>query len=86
MQSPHPSIPNTKSRRIQNNPENRSETLSEVVPIAAVDDHPRAYLVGLHTVAIELHLVQPAVAGGHFLDTDWAAGRYKAERGHDPTM
>ena len=56
------------------------------MPIAAVDDHPRAYLVGLHTVAIELHLVQPAVAGGHFLDTDWAAGRYKAERGHDPTM
>ena len=32
--------------------------------IAAIDDHTRAHLVGLHAVAIELHLVLPAVAGG----------------------
>src|SRR5262249_54414570 len=56
--------------------------LREIMPIATVDDHPRAYLVGLHAVAVELHLVQPTVAGRHFLGSDWAAGRYEAERGH----
>ena len=60
----------------------RRETVGEVVPIAAVDDHARTYLVSLHAVAVEFHLVQPAVAGGHFLGADWAAGRNEAERGH----
>jgi len=54
----------------------------EVVPIAAVDDHARADFVDLHTIAVELHLMQPAVAGGHFLGANGVAGRNKAERGH----
>jgi hypothetical protein len=53
------------------------EPLGEVVPIAAEQDNARAYLVGL-----ELDFVHPAVAGGHFLGADWAAGWDEAERGH----
>ena len=61
---------------------NGREPLREIVPIAAVDDYARAHVVDLHTVAVELHLMQPVVAGGHFLGADWAAGWDKAERGH----
>jgi hypothetical protein len=42
-----------------------------------VYDHLRAHLVGLHAVAVELHLMQPGIAGGHFLGADWAAGWMK---------
>jgi len=42
------------------------KSLGEVMPVAAVYDHTRAHLVDLHAVAVELHLVQPAVAGGHY--------------------
>src|SRR5262245_24004666 len=58
------------------------KALGEVVPVAAVDYHPRAHFVDLHAVAVELHLVQPAFAGGHFLGADWAAGLDKAKRRH----
>src|SRR5262245_6125739 len=58
------------------------KSLREVMPIAAVEDHPRAHLVDLHAVAVEFHLVHPAVAGGHFLGADGAAGRNEAELGH----
>jgi len=35
-----------------------------VLRITAVDDHARAYLMGLHAVAAELHLVsQPSTTG-----------------------
>src|SRR5262249_16471822 len=64
----------------------RRETLGEVVPVAAVDDYTRAHLVGLHAVAVALHLVQPALAARHFLGADWAAGRDEAERGHGLKM
>jgi hypothetical protein len=50
------------------------------MPIAAVDDDPRTDLVDLHAVAVELHLMQPAIAGGHFLGADWAAGLDEMER------
>jgi len=57
------------------------EALGEIVPIAAVDHDMRAHLVGLHAVAVELHLVQPAVASGHALGRYGAAGLDEAE-GH----
>jgi len=44
----------------------RWETIGEIVPIRAVDDHARADLVGLHAVAVEFHLMQPPIVGGHF--------------------
>jgi hypothetical protein len=43
---------------------NGREPLREVVPVAAVDDHPRAYLVDLHAVPVEFYLVQPTLAVG----------------------
>ena len=60
----------------------RGETLGEVVPIAAVDYDARAHLVGLHAVAIEFHLVQPAgtalagtgLQGGMKRNSDTASG------------
>jgi len=53
---------------------NGRKALGEVVPIATVDDHPRAYLVRLHAAAVELHLMQSAVTGGH------AIGRHGAKQ------
>ena len=34
---------------------------------AADEDDARAHLVGLHAIAVEFHLVHPAVAGRHAL-------------------
>src|SRR5262245_9251750 len=62
------------------------KTLSEVMPVAAVEDDDRANLVGLHAVAIELHLVRPVVAGGPCLGGDGAARLDEAELGHDLRM
>jgi len=31
----------------------------EVMPVAAVEDHARAYLVRLDAIGVELHLMQP---------------------------
>jgi indolepyruvate ferredoxin oxidoreductase len=39
----------------------------------------RSCLVSLDAVAVEFHLVHPAVAGGHFLGADWAAGLDEAK-------
>jgi hypothetical protein len=60
----------------------RRETLSEVVPITAVDGDSRIRLVGLHAEAIEFHLVQPDVAGGHGVGAHGAAGWDEAKRRH----
>jgi len=35
----------------------RREALGKVVPVTAVDDNSRACLVGLHSIAVELHFV-----------------------------
>ena len=58
------------------------KALGEVMPIAAVDDHARAHLVDLYAVAVELHLMQPAVAGRHGCGADRTAGLNEAQRGH----
>src|SRR5215813_11053319 len=58
------------------------EAVREVVPVAAEEHHTRAHLVGLHTVAVELYLVHPAVAGRHALGGHGAAGWYETELGH----
>jgi hypothetical protein len=55
---------------MQNSPNNRSETLGEVVFNAIVDDHARSHLVGVDPMAVDFHLVHPAVASGHFLGAD----------------
>jgi hypothetical protein len=40
----------------------------------------------LHAVAVELHFVQPPVAGWHFLGWDGVAGLDEAELGHSCSM
>ena len=62
------------------------EALGEIVPVAAEDHDTRAHLVDLHAIAVELHLVQPAVAGGHVFGRHGAAGWDEAELGHDLRM
>ena len=54
--------------------------------IMAEEDHTRAHLMRLHTVAVELHLVHPAAAGRHALCRHRAAGWYETELGHSLTM
>ncbi len=60
----------------------------EVMPVAAEDCHVGANLVGLHAVAVELHLVQPVGPAGDFFGGDRTAGLDKTERcaqcGHEP--
>jgi hypothetical protein len=58
------------------------EPVREVVPVTAEDENTRAHLVRLHAVAVELHLVQPDVAGRDSLGGEGAARCNEAECGH----
>jgi hypothetical protein len=53
---------------------------------AAVEAHGTAVLGYLQAIAVQLRLMQPPVAGGHFLGADWAAGLDEAELGHSLRM
>jgi hypothetical protein len=56
------------------------------MPIAAEQDDARAYLVGLHAVAVELQLVDPAVAGRHCFGGNGPTGRNETELRHNYRM
>jgi hypothetical protein len=60
----------------------RGKAPGEVMPIAAEQDDARAHLVRLHTVSVEIHLVEPAIAGRHCLGGIGPAGRNETELGH----
>ena len=61
---------------------NGRKAFGEIMPIAAVDEHARAYLVDLDAIVVEFHLVQPGVAGRYALGRHGVAGLDEAERGH----
>ena len=72
----------TAARQLAQQLRDGRETVREIVPIAAVNDNTRADFVGLHSVTVEFHLVQPAVAGRHCLGGHWTAGRDGVELWH----
>jgi len=54
--------------------------------ITAEQDNARTHLVDLHAIAVELHLMRPAIAGRHALGCHEASGDNEAGLGHSRRM